>query len=244
MPNHFHLLVRRGPQPLHWFMHRLMTGYAVSFNLRHERVGHLFQNRYKALTCATSEHLMSLLPYVHLNPLRAGIVPDLEALADYRWCGHSAIVRGTSDGIVNRRELYRTFGVDIPGLYSFYAENSDTHAEHPGIYEKNFSGSFHDDKNCGLVPETVGSPLVSNRARQDLDRILREVCLKTGVSADDILGPERGRNISAARALYCYLGRAQGGSSVLKLSEILKVSKSAVSRLFLRGKLLLAASLN
>ena len=49
MPNHFHLLLRTGLTPLSNVMRRLLTGYAVTFNLRHRRSGHLFQNRYKSI---------------------------------------------------------------------------------------------------------------------------------------------------------------------------------------------------
>jgi REP element-mobilizing transposase RayT len=51
MENHFHLLILRGHRPLAELMRRVMTGYAVSFNLRQGRTGHLFQNRYKAILC-------------------------------------------------------------------------------------------------------------------------------------------------------------------------------------------------
>jgi len=49
IPNHFHLLIRTGSVPVANVMRRLLTGYAVSFNLRHRRSGHLFQNRYKSI---------------------------------------------------------------------------------------------------------------------------------------------------------------------------------------------------
>ncbi len=49
LPNHVHLLARTGPQPLPTAMRRLLTGYAVGFNRRHHRHGHLFQNRYKSM---------------------------------------------------------------------------------------------------------------------------------------------------------------------------------------------------
>ena len=49
IPNHFHLLLRTGTAPLSSVMRRLLTGYAVSYNLRHHRYGHLFQNRYKSI---------------------------------------------------------------------------------------------------------------------------------------------------------------------------------------------------
>ena len=51
MSNHAHLLVCSGSAGLAKFMRRLLTGYAVSYNLRHRRQGHLFQNRYKSMVC-------------------------------------------------------------------------------------------------------------------------------------------------------------------------------------------------
>jgi len=59
IPNHFHLLIRTGQTPLNAVMRRLMTGYAVSFNHRHRRVGHLFQNRYKSVVCEENTYSFS-----------------------------------------------------------------------------------------------------------------------------------------------------------------------------------------
>jgi hypothetical protein len=55
-------------------MRRLLTGYAVSFNRRHRRHGLLFDNRYKSILCEEDPYLLELLRYIHLNPLRAGMV--------------------------------------------------------------------------------------------------------------------------------------------------------------------------
>ena len=92
IPNHFHLLIRTGPTPLSKVMRRLMTGYAVTFNKRHERSGHLFQNRYKSVVCEEDPYLLELIRYIHLNPLRARLVQDLKELDKYPWTGHSAIL--------------------------------------------------------------------------------------------------------------------------------------------------------
>ena len=92
LPNHFHLLILRGQNSLAEFMWRLMTGYAVNFNRRHNRVGHLFQNRYKAVLCDLDSYLLELVAYIHLNPLRAGLVKGLGALRKYRWCGHGTVM--------------------------------------------------------------------------------------------------------------------------------------------------------
>jgi putative transposase len=88
--NHFHLLLRTGLIPLSKVMRRLMTGYAVTFNKRHKRSGHLFQNRYKSIVCEEDPYLLELIRYIHLNPLRAGLVKDLKELDKYPWTGHAA----------------------------------------------------------------------------------------------------------------------------------------------------------
>ena len=92
IPNHFHLLLRTSLTPLSKVMRRLMTGYAVTFNKRHKRSGHLFQNRYKSIVCEEDQYLLELIRYIHLNPLRAGLVKDLKELDKYPWTGHSAIL--------------------------------------------------------------------------------------------------------------------------------------------------------
>ena len=92
IPNHFHILLRTGTTPLSTVMRRLMTGYAVTFNIRHRRSGHLFQNRYKSVVCEEDTYLLELTRYIHLNPLRAKLVEDLKSLDKYPWSGHSVLI--------------------------------------------------------------------------------------------------------------------------------------------------------
>jgi len=92
LPNHAHLLLRTGQRPLARSMRTLLTGYAGAFNRRHKRVGHLFQNRYKSIVVEEERYLLELVRYLHLNPVRARVVPELRALARYPWSGHSALL--------------------------------------------------------------------------------------------------------------------------------------------------------
>jgi putative transposase len=92
MPNHFHLLVRTGTRPLERSMRSLLTGVATRFNRRHGRVGHLFQNRYKSIVCEAERYFLELVRYIHLNPLRARIVTDFDALDDYPYTGHATLL--------------------------------------------------------------------------------------------------------------------------------------------------------
>jgi len=92
LPNHAHFLLRTGKIPLATLMRRLLTGYVVSFNRRHKRRGHLFQNRYKSIVCQEEIYLKELVRYIHLNPVRAKIVRSLSELNRYAYCGHSVLM--------------------------------------------------------------------------------------------------------------------------------------------------------
>jgi REP element-mobilizing transposase RayT len=92
LPNHAHFVVRTGKRPLPRSMRSLLTGYAGAFNRRHHRVGHLFQNRYKSIVVEEDVYLLELVRYLHLNPVRAKVLPDLHALDRYPWTGHSALL--------------------------------------------------------------------------------------------------------------------------------------------------------
>jgi hypothetical protein len=73
-------------------MRRLLTGYAVRFNHRHNRQGRLFPNRYKSVVCQAELSFTELVRYLHLNPLRARSVADVAELHRYPYSGHSALV--------------------------------------------------------------------------------------------------------------------------------------------------------
>jgi len=92
MDNHVHFLLFSGPEGLSSLMRKLLTGYAICFNRRHQRSGHLFQNRYKSIVCEKDSYLRELVRYLHLNPLRASVVKNMEELDRYRWSGHSVLV--------------------------------------------------------------------------------------------------------------------------------------------------------
>ena len=92
LSNHAHFLFRSGDTGLSTLMRRLLTGYVIRFNRRHRRHGQLFQNRYKSIVCQEDIYLKELVRYIHLNPLRAKVVSDMEGLNRYKYCGHSVLM--------------------------------------------------------------------------------------------------------------------------------------------------------
>ncbi len=120
LDNHFHLLLQTGPTPLSTFMRRLLTGYAVSFNRRRKRSGHLFQNRYKSILCQQDAYLLELIRYIHLNPLRADLVASFDDLAGYRYCGHRQLLGLIGEGPVSTADALRHFGQSVSAARKKY----------------------------------------------------------------------------------------------------------------------------
>ncbi len=92
MTNHVHILFKSGNKGISSVMRKLLTWYAIYFNRRHHRTGHLFENRYKSILCDENNYLLALIRYIHLNPVRAGMVKTREELDSYPWSGHSAVM--------------------------------------------------------------------------------------------------------------------------------------------------------
>jgi REP element-mobilizing transposase RayT len=74
MNNHYHLILETPEANLSKAMHYINTGYAAYYNAKHKRAGHLYQGRFKAIIVDKDEYLHYLSCYIHLNPVRAGIV--------------------------------------------------------------------------------------------------------------------------------------------------------------------------
>jgi hypothetical protein len=91
-------------------MCRLLTGYALTYNRRHKWVGHLFQNCYKSIVVEEDPYFRELVRYIHLNPLRARLVPDLPHVDRYPWCGHAGILGRTSPPWQDRAYVLSWFG--------------------------------------------------------------------------------------------------------------------------------------
>lgn len=240
--NHFHLLILRGQRPLAELMRRLLTGYAVNFNLRNRRVGHLFQNRYKAILCDYDAYVLELVAYIHLNPLRAGLVESLRDLRKYRWCGHGALMGDFRASFLAHAEVLENFGNDLEKARKNYEVFI---GERVGKYKKGelsagglkrsqggiatLSVRREEEKELsdarilgdGDFVETVLNlkEREKNQGFMSLEKIAGMVRTNTGIGLDEIRSLSRVRKIVKARALYCFLAKEKGGVSG---SELMK----------------------
>ena len=251
MDNHFHLLLRSSQTKLSHFMRRLLTGHAVTFNLRHGRVGHLFQNRYKSVVCEEEPYFLELVRYIHLNPLRAGLVKNLEELDCYPWSGHAAVMGKDAltgqriDEVLSRfgrsttkaRRAYRGFVAD--GIRQGHRKDlvggglKRSQAGGVGIeaYDERVLGS-------GDFVESIGSqafaikPLVKVLPLASLVKRVAEVY---DIDPQLLMWRTRRGCIAEARSIICFLAMREMGYSGVDIAEILRISRAGVSVAATRG---------
>ncbi len=109
MPNHIHILTRTSDIPLSKFMQKTLTAYAVYFNKKHDRTGHLFQNRYRSILVQEESYFLELVRYIHLNPLRSGILNSRDTIGRYIWSGHAGIMNKGMFAWQNTTSVLRHF---------------------------------------------------------------------------------------------------------------------------------------
>jgi putative transposase len=119
MNNHVHLLIEIQETPLSKILQGINQSYTTHFNRKYKTVGHLFQGRYKAILCDRDEYLLSLIKYIHLNPVRAKIV---KTPAEYQWSSHHSYIKRTSGvNIVDTDQVLRMFSEDKQRARKFYS---------------------------------------------------------------------------------------------------------------------------
>jgi REP element-mobilizing transposase RayT len=239
--NHIHALVRCNRMELSVFMRRLLTGYAVNFNQRYKRSGHLFQNRYKSIICEEDTYLLELIRYIHLNPLRAEIVPDLETLDAYPWSGHAVLMgkRNLSGQVID--EVLLLFGKRLASSrtqYRWFVADGIEQGRRPelvgGGFRRSRKASGDQDECANFDDRVLGSGAFVERLRQEAD--VRPVF---EVPQDTIFRRTRGGPVSAARAVFCYMAVRLLGMVGTEAGQFLSLGSSAVSRAVRRGELLL-----
>lgn len=259
MNNHTHFLVRTGKAPIATVMRRLLTGYAVSFNLRHRRHGQLFQNRYKSFLCQDDPYLLELTRYIHLNPLRAGIVTDMESLDCYPFSGHSVLMG-------NQKLSWQSTD---PVLAMFGAREKTARRKYREFVQLGIS--------AGRRPELVGGGLIRSAggwkaAKESLkgqgrvkgderilgsgefvedilaqcdeqferryklkaqgigyDELLKKIAKAFACETSQIIGSIKTPRIVQARSVFCYLAVRELGLAATAIAKQMGITQPAVS---------------
>ena len=264
--NHFHLLLKTGNVPIATVMRRLLTGYAVSFNLRHNRSGRLFQNRYKSILCQEDTYLLELVRYIHLNPLRAGLVRTMHQLDRYRYCGHSVLMGKRNNEWQDIHYVLKLFGKRL----------SPARKRYRAFVEKGVKIGRRADLIGGGLVRTAGgwtalkayrrlkihikgderilgdSDFVDSVLKEqnerlerryqiqihgyDFDKIVDRVAKIFELKPEKLLSKTRQRERVNARSVLCYWAVNELELPGATVARRLKMCNSAVSRAVVRGE--------
>ncbi len=262
MPNHFHLLIRSGSGGITQFMRRLMSGYAISFNARHKRAGHLFQNRYKSIICEEAAYLKELVRYIHLNPLRAGIVADMKGLKKYPFSGHSVLM-GTADySWQEQKDVLALFGKTkkiARARYAAYIREGIKAGKRPDL-----TGGGLKRSHKGQWPEKTAPQIYDSRILGDSDfveEVLREeekleqqtkemrkkgwqgfvnkVAKVQGIEKERLFQKGRSKAVSDGKAMLIYAGVMHFGKKNKAMANMTCMSEPSASRAKERGKIIM-----
>lgn len=265
IPNHIHLLLSPTKTPLHTFMHRLLTGYAVYFNHRHKRCGHLFQNRYRSILCQKEVYFQQLVRYIHRNPLHAGLVTTLAELDRYPWCGHAGLMGTISCPWQAIDETLGHFGRK-PGparmAYLKYMSEDGEEGQNDltggglvrsasgweGVRRSQGTGGDWrgDERILGdgdfvekIKKKTARQEAPRERSRKEVRRfenVLDHVSARTGVTRERLGQRCRGNKEAEARAVVAYLCRCELRMSVTEIGNRMGISQPAAGRMIRRGE--------
>jgi REP element-mobilizing transposase RayT len=261
LDTHFHLLVRTGSDTISSSMRKVLTGYAVNFNRRHRRYGHLFQNRFKSIVCEEDPYLLELTRYIHLNPLRAGVVKDMNELDVYPWTGHAVIMGKERRPWQDRDAILALFG-KVEGQaktrYRQFVEDGLTMgkradftggglirsqggwAEVASMRRRQEPAAF-DDRILGSgtfvgtvlaeAEEKKNDGLRLRAAIPDLAALAQRIAQKEGISLSDLLSGARRRKVAQARRLLCQIAVKRLFYTGASVARFLGVSTSLVNRM-------------
>jgi REP element-mobilizing transposase RayT len=235
MPNHVHLLLELTRGRLAKCMQVIQQRHAQYINRKYSRVGHLYQGRYRAIVCEKDRYLAALVRYLHLNPVRAGLVRDP---GDYPWTSHMDYMgHRTNRVVLNMSPVLGMFDQNIRRARTAYAQfirealEAGHVSEFYEVQEQQILGSerFAED----LV---ISRGVVSQKRRKvslELEDLMARISRATHVPLELLVGRSRKRNVYRARALLCYAAISLAGFSARHLAEKLGRDPSNIGRAIL-----------
>jgi REP element-mobilizing transposase RayT len=229
MPTHVHLLVETGRTPLAKIVQGLHQSYTHYFNRRYDLRGHLFQGRYKALLCQKDAYLLELVRYLHLNPVRAGLVRTPEA---YRWSSHRIYLTGHSQGGVTIEPVLPRFGRSRPRAveeYRRFIQAGRPQGHRSDLYQVTDQRILGDEEFVTAVARKVQQAGPPRPVQVSLSEVAAAVSQATGIPQDLLLATGRGRAAAQARALVAHLAREVADIPLTATAQYLRRDQATLS---------------
>ncbi len=124
MDNHVHLLLKETEEPISTIIKRICSSYVYWYNWKYERCGHLFQERYKSETVEDDGYLLTVLRYIHQNPVKAGLSKNIK---EYKWSSYNEYI--SKPAIVDTGFVQQIFSINWEKVISSFIEHSNEQNE-------------------------------------------------------------------------------------------------------------------
>lgn len=226
MTNHVHLALQAGDEPLSGGMQNLGFRYTRHVNAARKRVGHLFEGRYKAFLVDQDSYGLELVRYLHLNPVRAGLVG---AAADHPWSSHRAYLGQevlawlTTDWVLG--QFGSSLGAARRRFARFVAEGAKQGHRH------DFHGGEHDSRVVGGEEFVARSVLVEARRSRPptLAALVSLVCKDSALTPTRLSATGRTRAPARARAALAWLCIRTGAATLVEIAAMTGRDASTLS---------------
>jgi len=233
MSNHFHLVVRTSAVPLWRGMHTIQNRFSRGFNRRYRRTGSLWQSRYKAKFVNDQSFLDSLVLYVHLNPVKAGLVTDP---SEYPFGGHREVKKRIRDPLVDADEMLLCFGTTQKAARKSYLAAVRAGVD-PDFPEIDFPWHPFDFPNDIPLEVDAGSEYVDALGRStglerpalEAAQFIKLVCEIAKFDQDQLASRVRDRQTAAMRRMVATLGVERWEQKGAALAEVLNKNPDVVS---------------
>jgi len=212
-------------------MQCLLTGYSKYYNERHKRVGHLFQNRYKSPVIDKARYFLDVLRYIHLNPLRAGIVRSIIELQEFPWTGHRKILLGGAPEWQDTSLIRVEFqdGDDGTGWRMRYRDY---------LQKTTFDGPESGEKGSvqNLSDMEDGLTAVSSESYKIFSGNLLRLAASHGVPVEEVVGGSRKYRAVQVRREVLMVCKSELAVPIVRLAHWLGMKENAAAYLLKSGK--------
>lgn len=219
MHNHVHLVLRVGNICLSKIIQNISFRYTRWINKRMKRYGHLFQGRYKAILVDGDSYLLTLVRYVHLNPIRADLIDKIE---NYPWCSHRVYIGLDVIPWVTTDLVLSYFGNERHFALSAYQKFmvSDNNEEKNNIFlsGNQVGGSILAEDD--FIKKMNLHSLVKSNAKVNLDHLVKVVC--SYYDMDEAILAQQNQSSAKIRAMIALLAQEINGSTFTLVAEYFK----------------------
>jgi REP element-mobilizing transposase RayT len=219
MSNHIHLAIQVGEVPLSRIMQNIAFRYTRWINWRRNKSGHLFQGRFKAVLVDADSYLVELTRYIHLNPVRTGMVRTSE---EYLWSGHRAYLGLEIIPWLTTDWVLAQFGKSELRARREYGKFVHL-GKDDGHRQEFHSGAANDSRILGDDTFIDNVLVQANEKPQRpvrLEEIIANVCLKYGIEEKDMVIPGKYRYYSEARGVVAWLILETGYGTISEFGKL------------------------